>query len=221
MRILLVEDDETFAVAMRRGLTDEGFTVENVASVEQARASLAVGDFDMAVVDAGLPGDGGNGFLKALRKSGNTLPVVMVAARDCVSDRILTLDLGADDVLVKPFSLLELAARCRVVVRRVRTLASSELRVGGLHMDLSGRMASVDKVPVELTRREWCVLESLALRVGHVVSKEKLLHAIASWDCDSSINAVEMQVSRLRVKLGASVMVRTVRGEGYRLEHAG
>jgi DNA-binding response OmpR family regulator len=218
MRVLLVEDDEVIAAAIRRGLTDEGFIVDHVISAELARASLAVSDFDTAVVDIGLPGESGVSLLRYLRKSGKTLPVVIVTARDSVTDRIETLDIGADDFLVKPFALPELAARCRVVVRRMRMLASSELRFGGLYMDLSAHTAIVDDTLLVLTRREWCILESLALRAGHVVSKEKLLHLIASWDSDTSLNAVEVQVSRLRVKLGSTVTVRTVRGLGYRLE---
>jgi DNA-binding response OmpR family regulator len=218
MRVLLVEDDAVIAAGICRGLADEGFVVDHVVSAELARAALAGPDFDVAIVDIGLPGESGVSLLRYMRKSGKILPVVVVTARDSVTDRIETLDVGADDYLVKPFALPELAARCRAVVRRGRALSSSELTVGSLHMDLAGHSAFIADVPLDLTRREWCVLECLALRAGRIVSKEKMLHTIASWDDEISTNAVEVHVSRLRSKLGPDVVVRTIRGLGYRLE---
>lgn len=218
MRVLLVEDDEIISVAIRRGLRSESFIVDHVKSAEKARDVLKTEDFDLALVDIGLPGENGVSLLRHLRKSGHTIPVLMVTARDSALDRIETLDIGADDYLVKPFLLPELAARCRAVVRRTRALASSEIRIGDLYMDLAGHVALIKDIPLDLTKREWCVLEALALRAGRIVSKDKLLQLIASWDQEPSINSVEIQVSRLRAKMGTTVAVRTIRGLGYRLE---
>ena len=218
MRILIVEDDELVADALRRGLAEAGFAVDRVASAEQAEAAIATEEFDLAVVDIGLPKVDGLTLVRRLRRAGNSLPVLILTARDGLADRVDALDLGADDYLTKPFELPEVAARCRALIRRTRSATSAELHIGTLTLDLKSRTAELGGQLLDVTRREWSILECLALDAGRVVRKEKLLRAIAGWDEELTPNAVEVYVSRLRGKLGDAVSIRTVRGLGYRLD---
>lgn len=218
MRILIVEDDELVADALKRGLAEAGFAVDRVASAEQAEAALATEEFDLAVVDIGLPKLDGLTLVRRLRRAGSSLPVLILTARDGLADRVDALDLGADDYLTKPFELPEVAARCRALIRRTRSATSAELRIGALTLDLKSRTAELGGQLLDVTRREWSILECLALDAGRVVRKEKLLRAIAGWDEELTPNAVEVYVSRLRAKLGEAVAIRTVRGLGYRLD---
>ena len=218
MRILLVEDDELVADAVSRGLSAAGFTVDHAGSAEAARNALAVEHFDVAVVDIGLPGADGLSLLARIRGAGDAMPVLVLTARYALHEKIRAFDLGADDFLMKPFEQAELAARCRALIRRAGAAPSGALKLGRLHVDLLGHQLQIDGVPVELTRREWLVLESLAHNVGRVVTKERLLQALAGWEQDLSANALETHVSRLRAKLGDAALIRTVRGLGYRLD---
>jgi DNA-binding response OmpR family regulator len=218
MRILIVEDDELVADALKRGLAEAGFAVDRVGSAEQAEAALATEEFDLAVVDIGLPRVDGLTLVRRVRRSGNDLPVLILTARDGLADRVDALDLGADDYLAKPFELPEVAARCRALIRRTRSATSAELHIGTLTLDLKSRTATLGGQPLDVTRREWSILECLALDAGKVVRKEKLLRAIAGWDEELTPNAVEVYVSRLRAKLGEAAAIRTVRGLGYRLD---
>ncbi len=220
MHLLLVEDDAVIAEGIRHGLHALGHAVEHVCSAEHARLALSTEPFDMAIVDIGLPGESGIALVRRLRSAGNPLPVLIVTARDSVQDRVDALDLGADDYLVKPFSLLELAARCRALVRRLSAVSSSLLSVGALRLDLASRQLLLDGRPISLTRREWTVLECLALRAGRAVTKERLLSAIGHWERGMSLNNVEALICRLRAKLGAPARITTLRGIGYRLEDA-
>jgi two-component system, OmpR family, response regulator len=221
MRILVVEDDALVADAMRRGLAQAGFAVDHLGNAEHAEAALAQEHFDLALVDIGLPGMDGFELVRRLRHTGRGLPVLIVTARDALADRVSALDLGADDYLVKPFALPELVARCRALIRRATSVDSSVMTLGTVHLDLARRSARVGEREIELTRREWAVLECLALHAGQVVGKDRLLQAIASWDDEITANAVEVYVSRLRAKFGEAVHIRTVRGLGYRLEDGG
>jgi DNA-binding response OmpR family regulator len=218
MRILVVEDDALVADAIRRGLTSAGFAVDQVATAEEADSAIAMGEFDLAVIDIGLPKADGLSLVRKIRRDGRTLPVLIVTARDALADRVSALDIGADDYLIKPFEIPELQARCRALIRRTRSATSAELNIGTLALDLAGRQLRVDGRDVELTRREWSILECLALELGRVVSKDRLLRAIAAWDEELTPNAVEVYVSRLRAKLGTAAALRTVRGLGYRLD---
>ena len=218
MRILVVEDDALVADAIQRGLARAGYAVDRVSSAEGAELAFGTATFDLAVVDIGLPGTNGLTLLQRMRRSGSALPVLILTARDALADRVNALDLGADDYLVKPFELPELAARCRALIRRSRSAASAELAIGHLHLDLVARHVDVAGVTIELTSREWAVLECLALNAGRVVAKERLLQAIASWDAEIGANAIEVYISRLRTKLGSGAPIRTVRGVGYRLD---
>lgn len=218
MRVLIVEDDEVIASTMSRALTRHGYVVDHVPSAEAASTALLSEQFDLAIVDLGLPQEDGTSLVKRIRRTHKTLPVLVVTARDSIADRVDTLDMGADDYLVKPVALAELLARCRAHIRRARAVASSKVEVGSLCVDLEGRRAAVAGESLELTRREWLALEYLAVNAGRIVSKERLLDAITSAPQDLSLNSVEAVVSRLRPKLGGAARIRTVRGLGYRLD---
>lgn len=218
MRILLVEDDALLADAIVRGLSLAGFTVDHAGSAELARVALATEHFDLAIVDIGLPAADGLSLLQGLRAEGNATPVLILTARYTLQDKIRAFDLGADDFLMKPFEQAELAARCRALIRRAGQVPAGALRLGRLAIDLIGHQLQLDEQPIELTKREWAVLEGLAHNLGRVVSKERLLQALAGWEQDLTANAVETHISRLRAKLGDAVVIRTVRGLGYRLE---
>jgi two-component system, OmpR family, response regulator len=218
MRILVVEDNDLVADAIARGLEIAGFAVDRAQSAEQAATALAAEHFDLAVVDIGLPGEDGLTFVRRLRSQGANLPVLILTARDTVAMRVEALDLGADDFLMKPFEQSELAARCRALIRRASLNTSGQLNFGRLRIDVAGRQLRIDERAVELTGREWLVLECLAFAAGRVVSKERLQQAIASYDQAMTPNAVEVYVSRVRAKLGDAALIRTVRGLGYRLD---
>lgn len=218
MRILVVEDDALVADAIQRGLSTAGYAVDRVGSAEDADRAFGISTFDLAVVDIGLPGASGLVLLQRMRRSGAALPVLILTARDALADRVNALDLGADDYLVKPFELPELAARCRALIRRSRSAASAELAIGHMSLDLASHRVAVDGVVIDLTPREWAVLECLALNAGRVVAKERLVQTIATWAEEIGANAIEVYVSRLRMKLGVGVPIRTVRGVGYRLD---
>ena len=150
--------------------------------------------------------------------AGSELPILILTARDTLAMKVEALDRGADDFMLKPFEQEELAARCRALIRRSNLRANGQLNLGRVRIDVSGRQLRIDHEPVELTGREWLVLECLALNSGRVVSKERLQQAIASWDQALTPNAVEVYVSRVRAKLGDAALIRTVRGLGYRLD---
>jgi len=221
MRILLVEDNELVADAIVRGLAHAGFTVDHALSAERAPAALHTEHFDLAWVAIGLPAETGLALLGALAQEGQAMPVLILTARDTLADKIRAFDLGADDFLMKPFEQAELAARCRALIRRASLAPSGIVRLGRMTIDLSGHQLQIDSQPVELTRREWLVLESLAHNIGRIVTKDRLMQALAGWEQDLTANAVETHISRLRAKLGAAALIRTVRGLGYRLDEVG
>jgi DNA-binding response OmpR family regulator len=221
MYVLLVEDDAVIAKSISRNMVKLGHSVAHVVSAEQAWAALTTESFDLAIIDLGLPGEDGLSLLQRMRRQGNKVPVVIVTARDSVPDRVDALDLGADDYLVKPFALPELAARCRAVLRRQHAIASSELTLGVLRLDLASRQAELSGNALRLTRREWLVLECLTLHAGRIVRKEHLLGTISTWDRELSANSVESLISRLRGKLDGKLNISTLRGLGYRLDDPG
>ncbi|HUY83048.1 MAG TPA: response regulator transcription factor [Steroidobacteraceae bacterium] len=221
MRLLIVEDDDIVADAVARVLAGEHWAATRAASAESALAALAAEEFDLAVVDVGLPGSDGLTLLRRLRGAGKTLPTLVLTARCTLADRVKALDLGADDFLGKPFEPAELAARCRALVRRAHGALDRVIKMRRMTVDLAGRRLQIDATDVELTAREWLVLECLVRRVGLIVSKERLLQAVSAPDQDASANAVEVHVSRLRAKLGCAATIRTLRGLGYRLEEPG
>ena len=218
MRILIVEDSDLVADAVARSLRAAQFIVDRVSSAEAADAMLATERFDLAVVDIGLPGADGLTLVRRLRKKGQSIPTLILTARDSLDDRVQALDLGADDFLGKPFETAELVARCRALLRRANAAVSGTLVFNRMSLDLVGKRLCIDGQDVELTFREWLVLECLTRQMGRVVSKEQLLQAISNLEADVTTNAVEVYVSRLRAKLGDAAVIRSLRGMGYRLE---
>jgi DNA-binding response OmpR family regulator len=220
MRLLVVEDDDIVADAIARGLAAERFLVCRVRSAEAAQAALAREEFALAVIDVGLPGADGLSLVRRLRSSGRTLPTLILTARCTLNDKVKALDLGADDFLGKPFEPMELAARCRALLRRASGAQGGAVRLNRLHADLNGRRLTLDGEEIALTAREWLLFECLVRRVGQIVPKERLQQALSDPDQDLSVNAVEVHLSRLRAKLGPAAEIRTLRGLGYRLEEA-
>ena len=220
MRLLIVEDDDIVADAIARGLMAASYQVHRVKSAESAQAALADEEFAMAVIDVGLPGTDGLSLVRRLRNGGATLPTLILTARCTLADKVKALDLGADDFMSKPFEAAELAARCRALMRRSSGAINGIIKLQRLSVDLLGKRLCVDDAEVELTAREWLVLECLVRRVNLIVPKDKLQQAVANPDQDITANAVEVHISRLRTKLGDAAVIRSLRGLGYRLEEA-
>ena len=220
MRLLIVEDDDIVADAIARGLMAANYAVHRVASAESAQAALADEEFALAVIDVGLPGTDGLSLVRRLRSAGRTLPTLILTARCTLADKVKALDLGADDFLAKPFEAAELAARCRALMRRSSGALNGTIKLNRLSVDLAGKRLRIDDEEVDLTAREWLVLEYLVRRVGLIVSKDRLTQAVSSPDQDITANAVEVHISRLRAKLGDAATIRSLRGLGYRLEES-
>jgi two-component system OmpR family response regulator len=221
MHIILAEDDPALAESTARALRTQGWVVDHTPRGEPVPASVKADPYDLVILDIGLEGIDGFETLKRMRAQGSTLPVLMLTARDAVEDRVRGLEMGADDYLVKPFALAELIARVRVLTRRHQARLGSVLTMGSLRMDLQARRVWIGEQALDLSAREWAVLEYLLGRAGHVVGKEQILQAISGWDDALSENAVEVYVSRLRPKIEpAGLRIRAVRGFGYLMEEA-
>jgi len=217
MRLLIVEDDAMLADGLARGLRQAGYAVDCVDSAERALLAIEHETFDLVILDIGLPGLDGFEWLRQVRKGSRYMPVIVVTARDAVSDRVRGLDLG--DYLVKPFATEELEARVRALIRRGRLPTTPQVGYGALTLDLVAREARVRGEPLELTAREWAIMELFVTQPGVALSKERIVQSLSSWDEKLSHNAIEVYVSRLRTKLEpAGVRIRTVRGFGYMLE---
>lgn len=219
MRILIVEDDAALASGLLRILAAEGYAVDVMPKGEQAVLAAQQENFDLVILDVGLPGMDGFEVLRRLRAAGHGLPVLLLTGRDALDDRVHGLDLGADDYMAKPFAMPELAARVRALMRRARAQTGPQVVHGPLTVDTVARRAYLDGEPLQLAAREWAVLEVLLARVEKIVSKEAIIQAVANWGEELSANAIEVYVSRLRAKLEpAGIRIRTVRGFGYMLE---
>lgn len=219
MHILIVEDDRALSAGLARLLEGEGYEVDIRENGEGALNAASRENYDVAILDVGLPGLDGFEVLRRLRASGRKLPVLILTAREAVGDRVRGLDLGADDYMAKPFSTVELAARVRALIRRSQAQTEPRIVHGPLVMDIEGKRVFLNDQPLDLAAREWAVLEVLLSRVEKVVSKESIINAVADWGDELSPNAIEVYVSRLRGKLEPSgIRVRTVRGFGYMLE---
>ena len=227
MRLLLVEDDVMVASGIKLGLSDSGYAVDWVGSAERALEVTQSETFDIAVIDIGLPQADGLALTQALRQAGHSMPMLILTARDTLQDRVQGLDRGADDYMVKPFELPELLARLRALLRRSQAATSAVLSFGPLELDTAQRrstirVAGAASVVLELGPREWTVMEYLMLQSPKPANKEKLLQALTGWDKEITPNAVEVYISRLRSKLEPhGVVLRSIRGFGYRLELAG
>ena len=219
MRILLVEDDTLLADSIREGLEKGGFAVDHLNAAEPAVSALSLTHYDLAIVDIGLPGMSGLDLIRLLRQRNILVPLLILTARDGLDDRISGLDLGADDYMVKPFQLPELQARLRALIRRSRSSASSELTAGAICLDLARRVATTGGEDLDITGREWEILQQLMLAMPNVVKKQKMAESLSEWENEITANAVEIYVSRLRQKIqGSGVEIRTIRGIGYRLD---
>ena len=220
MRILIVEDDVALSEALRFTLSQAGYAVDQVANGLDADAALRSDGFGLLILDLGLPKLDGMEVLRRLRKRNTALPVLILSAREQPEEKVTGLDLGADDYLVKPFSLSELQARVRALLRRGAGMAAPTLHYGDLDFDTVGRVASVKSAPLALSLHEAGVLEVLLRRFGRVVSKEQLVEQLYSYDKEVSHNAIEVYVHRLRKKLtGSGVEVRTHYGRGYVIDY--
>lgn len=214
MRILLAEDDPLLGDGLQSGLRQLGFQVDWVRSGDAAERELRSGAYAAAVLDLGLPRKEGLDVLKALRREGVQLPVLVLTARDSVPDRVRGLDLGADDYVVKPVDLQELAARLRALVRRAHGQPQEVLRAGGIELDPAARAVRRAGKPLQLHSREFDLLHLLMLNTGRVLSRERLEQHLYSWGREVESNAIEVHVHHLRRKLGND-LIRTVRGVGY------
>jgi two-component system response regulator QseB len=216
MRILLAEDDPMIGVSVRRGLTQDGFTVDWVEDGRAAEAALGERVHDALVLDLGLPRKDGLDVLTAMRRRGDARPVLILTARDAVADRVAGLDAGADDYVVKPFDLGELAARLRALLRRGAGRAEPVIAYGNLHFNPSTREVRVEGEVVQLSARELAVLEALLARPGAILSRAQLEDKLYGWNDPVESNAVEVHIHALRRKLGAD-LIRNVRGVGWML----
>jgi len=220
MRLLLVEDHERFAEFIRLSIEKEGFTVDAVLNAEDAEAAFSTVSYDAILLDLGLPDADGLDLLKSWRDRGDETPVLIMTARDGVDDRVLGLNLGGDDYLVKPFAMEELVARIRALLRRPGGALGTVMTAGNITFDSTAREVQVDGSTIPISRREMGVLEHLMRRLGHVVPKDVIEDKIYGFDEEVSSNSVEVHVSRLRKRLsesGADVTIHTLRGVGYLL----
>jgi len=216
MHVLVCEDDELIASGIVAGLGAQGFTVERVATAAAARAMLKAATFDIMVLDLGLPDEDGLKLLRRLRQQGVDLPVLVLTARDAVTDRVDGLQAGADDYLLKPFDLRELAARLQTLLRRMAGRSVNLIEHGRLTYDPSSRETLLGGQPVDLSRREQALLQALLHNKGRVLSSEQLKDSVYGFNDELESNALNVHIHHLRRKLGNGI-VETVRGLGYRL----
>lgn len=217
MRLLLVEDDAMLGDGVRAGLTQEGFTVDWVQDGTAAQLAIRTEPYALTILDLGLPKLAGLGLLKQLRHAGNSMPVLILTACDTVADRVKGLDSGADDYLIKPFDLDELAARIRALLRRNTGRATPQIEHGDIVLDPAAHTVTVSGTAVELSTREFAVLQALLESAGRVLSREQLEQQLYGWNEEVESNTVEVHIHHLRKKLGTE-LIRTVRGVGYMID---
>lgn len=216
MRILLIEDDKLLGDGIQVGLTQAGFAVDWVQDGAAGETALKTESYAALVLDLGLPKLSGMELLRRLRAAGNAVPVLILTARDAIEDRVKGLDSGADDYVVKPFDLEELAARLRALTRRQRGEAAPLLRVGDLQLDPASHRVQFRGQDVEVSAREFALLQELMLNAGRVLSREQLEQRLYAWGEEVESNAIEVHIHHLRRKL-APELIRTIRGVGYLL----
>jgi len=214
MRILLVEDDEPLGDSLRTGLIQHGYTVDWLKDGSAADQALRTENFDAVVLDLGLPKMSGITVLQNLRSRGQTNPVLILTAKETVEDRIKGLDSGADDYLTKPFDLDELAARIRALHRRTTTRAEPTLIHENIELDPAAHSVKLDNEIINVSRREFALLQKLLENAGRVLSREHLAQSLYGWGEDVDSNALEVHIHNLRKKFGQN-FIRTIRGIGY------
>jgi two-component system response regulator QseB len=214
MRVLLVEDDRMIAQGLQTALRQDGYAVDWMADGRSAEAALRNARFDLVLLDLGLPERDGLSVLRELRRRGDATPVIILTARDDSRDRIDGLDAGADDYIVKPFDLDEVAARMRSVLRRANGRADPTIRVGDISLNAATHAVERAGVAVQLSAHEYAVLEALLQRPGAILSRTQLEDRLYGWDAPVESNAIEVYIHSLRRKLGSD-SIRTLRGVGY------
>lgn len=218
MRVLVVEDNAALARSVAQLFREKGHAVDVAGTSEDAQLSLRAAAYDLVILDLGLPDEDGTELLRRLRRQRSRIPVLVLTARASVDDRVKGLDLGADDYVAKPFEPAELEARARALMRRGVGAGGSTLTHGPLEIDTGARVARLSGAPLDLPRRELCLLELFVLHAGQVVTKPDLLEKLFGQDEEVGPNAVELYVHRLRKKIEpAGLQIRTVRGVGYLL----
>ncbi|MFQ5755005.1 MAG: response regulator [Acidiferrobacterales bacterium] len=214
MRLLLVEDDSILGDGIRSGLTQEGYAVDWLSDGRSAEQALQTIDYELVILDLGLPQISGIQLLKDARARGDDVPVLILTARDTVADRVLGLDSGADDYLVKPFALDELLARVRALHGRSRERSAPLIEYGEIVLDPAAHRITRAGVPVTISGREFAVLQTLLENQGRVLSRARIEESLYPWGDEVESNAVEVHIHHLRKKLGPS-LIRTIRGVGY------
>ena len=217
MRLLLIEDDSMIGKSIRDGLRREGYSVDWVRDGWAGEQSINAESYDLLILDLGLPRKDGLALLSTIRASGKTLPALIITARSEIDDRVKGLDVGADDYLVKPFSMPELGARVRALLRRSAGRADTTLRAGELALNPQTQEVHLGAKSVALSQRELALLERLMRRPGAIVSKSNLEGSIYAWGEEVESNTIEVHISNLRKKLGTDRII-TVRGVGYRID---
>jgi DNA-binding response OmpR family regulator len=214
MRVLLVEDDTLLGDGIHAGLIQHGAAIDWVKNGKAAELALEANRYDAMILDLNIPQGDGLKVLQNLRASGNTLPVLILTARDTIADRVKGLDSGADDYMTKPFDLAELDARLRALIRRSKGRAAPELRHGDLVINPASLTVTRNNEIIPLSRREFALLHILLENMNKVLSRERLEESLYAWKDEVESNAVEVHIHRLRKKLGTD-LIRTIRGVGY------
>ena len=217
MRLLLLEDDELLGDAIKTGLTQFGYVVDWLKDGEKARAILPLETFELIILDLGLPKLSGMKVLQFLRQAGDTTPVIILTARESIEDRVLGLDAGADDYMVKPLDLTELNARIKALIRRSQGRADTVIQYRNIMLDPSAHSVLLDGEPVNVARREFALLQKLLENHGKAISRDQLMQSMYGWEEDVDSNALEVHIHNLRKKLNA-YFIRTIRGIGYMAE---
>ena len=219
MRLLLVEDDEILGDGLKAGLTMEGYAVDWLVDGKMANEALQTNSYELVVLDLNLPGMDGYNVLAELRKRKDETPVLVLTAKDSVDDRIKLLDSGADDFVAKPFDLSEVCARLRALARRNTGRSTPTIEHKGVVLDPASHIISFNNERIDLSQKEFGILNFLMSNIGRVVSRSRIEQALYSWASEIESNTVEVHIHHLRKKLGAS-FIRTVRGVGYIIDES-
>ncbi|MEX2236981.1 MAG: response regulator transcription factor [Dehalococcoidia bacterium] len=220
MRVLVVEDEARIADFISKGLTEQGYAVDVAEDGEQALRFVQAFDFDLVVLDVMIPKRDGIDVCRTMRRHGSQVPVLMLTARDAVEDRVQGLDSGADDYLVKPFAFAELLARLRALARREPAVAGTVLKVGDLELDTSTRVATRAGVPIELTNKEYSLLDYMMRHPNQVLTRTMIAEHVWNYDFDSTTNVIDVHIRYLRRKIDdpfPTKVIHTARGAGYRV----